>query len=198
MARPSKFDRDAAVGTVMQEIWSNGYEVSSVKALSEKLGITRSSFYNAFGSREKLFAAVLKRYAAQSPDKVLASVPDGARIGLVLTDAFRAVCHARASDTQHRGCMIVNTLNETHGSHQEVAALVGTHVSNSLKIFEALVARAQANGEIGTNVDVKATALTLQCALVGINTMSRVVHDEAQLWAAASAVLQGLGLFEER
>ena len=51
MARPSKFDRKEAVELAMNEIWRDGYEANSVKALSEKLGITRSSFYNAFSSR---------------------------------------------------------------------------------------------------------------------------------------------------
>ena len=42
MARPLKFDRGEAVETAMQEIWRSGYEASSVKAISEKLGVTRS------------------------------------------------------------------------------------------------------------------------------------------------------------
>ncbi|HHL20983.1 MAG TPA: TetR/AcrR family transcriptional regulator, partial [Aliiroseovarius sp.] len=69
MGRPSKFDREAAIDKVMQEVWRNGFERASVKALSERLGITRSSFYNAFDSREALFEKVLARYFAQSPDR---------------------------------------------------------------------------------------------------------------------------------
>ena len=59
MARPSKFDRQTAVELVMNDIWRSGFEANSVKAISEKLGITRSSFYNAFGSREALFLEAL-------------------------------------------------------------------------------------------------------------------------------------------
>ena len=48
MGRPAKFDRDKAIEIIMNEIWKKGYEACSVKALSEKLSITRPSFYHAF------------------------------------------------------------------------------------------------------------------------------------------------------
>ena len=59
MARPSKFDREDALDVVMNQIWQTGYRNNSVKSLAEVLGITRSSFYNAFGSQEQLFKEVL-------------------------------------------------------------------------------------------------------------------------------------------
>ena len=64
MGRPTSFNRDEAIETVMQEMWRNGYEANTVKALSERLGITRSSYYNAFGSREALFKLALEKYFA--------------------------------------------------------------------------------------------------------------------------------------
>lgn len=70
MGRPKAFDRDLAVEVVMNEMWERGYDACSVKAISEKLGITRSSFYNTFGSREKLFFEVIDVYLKESPDTV--------------------------------------------------------------------------------------------------------------------------------
>ena len=72
MARPSKFDRDEAIETAMEAFWRAGYQACSVRALSERLGITRSSFYNAFGSREALFREALARYGDQAPDQAFA------------------------------------------------------------------------------------------------------------------------------
>lgn len=49
--------------------WRDGYQANSVKALSERLGITRSSFYNAFESREAMFMEAFERYLERSPDR---------------------------------------------------------------------------------------------------------------------------------
>ncbi|KPH83146.1 TetR/AcrR family transcriptional regulator, partial [Bosea vaviloviae] len=67
--RPSQFDRDAALEAALMAFWRDGYQANSVKALSERLGITRSSFYNAFESREAMFMEALERYLERSPDR---------------------------------------------------------------------------------------------------------------------------------
>jgi hypothetical protein len=58
MARPAKFDRQQAVDIVMNEIWKNGFELSSVNALSNRLGITRPSFYNVQPGRPDIEPAM--------------------------------------------------------------------------------------------------------------------------------------------
>src|SRR3546814_19449373 len=70
--RPAEFDRDAALEVAMLAFWREGFKETSVKALSERLGITRSSFYNAFGSQEAMFLEALDRYLERSPDRAMA------------------------------------------------------------------------------------------------------------------------------
>ena len=77
MARRLEFDREKAVEIAMNQFWKNGFEASSVKSLSQAFGITRSSFYNAFGSHEALFEEALALYFEQSPDQALARAESG-------------------------------------------------------------------------------------------------------------------------
>jgi len=93
MPRPAKFDRQEALDVVMNEIWRSGYEACSAKAISEKLGITRSSFYNAFGSREALFKEALDAYIVSAPDRMLAMPREGESV----TARKRTRCSSRAS-----------------------------------------------------------------------------------------------------
>ena len=76
----------------------NGCGASSVKALSETLGITRSRFYNAFGNRVMLFVEAIGVYYNQSPYIVLNRATPDMPVNRLLTNLFRAACKARETD----------------------------------------------------------------------------------------------------
>ena len=196
MGRPSKFDRDQAVDSVMQEIWDKGYEASSAKALSEHLGITRSSFYNALGSREALFGEVLRRYTAQAPDRALFG-DDDRSVARLLTDTMREICRVRAADPAARGCLAVNCIAELVGVNPALGPLLEQAVAAKLDRLEELLRLAVARGEIEDRSDLRDKALALQNLLIGLNVMAKVVRSETELWAAARQTLAGLDLLAE-
>jgi len=197
MGRPAKFDRNAAVEQVMHEIWRNGFEACSVKNLSETLGITRSSFYNAFGSREALFLEALELYFTQSPDKALAEMDDSASVLKVLTGVFREVCRSRANEPEPRGCMVVNCVAELVGVDETLGPVLEKAILASLDRLEHLLVTAAQKGEIEDRGDLREKALALQNLLIGLNVMGKVVRNEADLWATAKQTLKGLGLYRE-
>ena len=198
MGRPAAFDRDAAIETAMQEIWRTGYEATSVKAMSEKLGITRSSYYNAFGSREDLFKEALGAYFAQSPDRVLYGALPAIPIRMFLTSTFRSICAARASDPEGRGCLAINCLCELKGGpHDDMGTIIANAVLKSLARLEELLQIAIANGELPKDAPIHAIALSLQTLMVGLNALSKAVRSEDELWQTAKVTLEGLGIFQE-
>lgn len=197
MSRPVQFDRQEAVRFVMNEIWRAGYEACSLKSISEKLGVTRSSLYNAFGSREALFKEALDAYLKDAPDKILADARKDESILGLLTRQFRNICRARAADPEARGCMAVNCVAELVGVDPELGPFLEKAMRAKLKLLEKLLRQAAANGEIEDDGNLKARALALQSLLVGVNLMAKVVRSEKELWAAAKAGLAGLGLLGE-
>ena len=197
MGRPAKFDRNAAVEQVMHEIWRNGFEACSVKNLSETLGITRSSFYNAFGSREALFLEALELYFTQSPDKVLAHMEKEDSVLKVLTDVLREVCRSRANEPEPRGCMVVNCVAELVGVDETLGPALEKAILASLDRLEHLLITAAKKGEIEDKGDLREKALALQNLLIGLNVMGKVVRNEADLWATAKQTLEGLELYGE-
>ena len=197
MGRPAEFDRDEAIHRVMEEVWRGGYEPASVKALSERLGITRSSFYNAFGSREDLFRAVLARYLAESPDRMLGTADARTRIRPLLTSLFRSICAIRAKDPEGRGCLAVNSVAELCPAHEALAAHLADALTKSVARIEQLLTWGIESGELPRTTDAHAKALAVKTLLVGINLMCKVVRDERDLWAAAELTLRGLDLYED-
>ncbi len=195
MGRPKAFDRDLAVEIVMNEMWEHGYETCSVKAISEKLGITRSSFYNSFGSREKLFFEVLDVYLENSPDTVLSDITTDNNVLHEMCQFFRLVCKTRADDPEARGCLAVNSIAALVGTDETIGPKIEKAIHSRIERFENILQLAVDNGEI-ESINLHAKALALQNLLIGLNMMAKVVHDENELWALTKQTLQGLGLFK--
>ena len=193
MGRPKAFDRDQAVETAMNEIWRQGYEASSVNALADKMGITRSSLYNAFGSREALFKEALARYVANAPDARLDDVKAGDSVTRAVVEAFAELCRVRAADAEARGCMAINCVTELVGVNDPLSELLGNAVKSGIKRFEKLLRQAIRQGELADGGKVKQRALALQNLIIGLNTLSKVVRDESELWSVAEHTLVGLG-----
>ena len=195
MGRVKTFNRDEAVIKVMYEIWEKGYEACSVKSLSESLGLTRSSFYNAFGSREELFLEVLEVYFAQSIDANLQYINANDDILLSICKVFKSVCDIRAEDSEHKGCLAVNSIIELVGTDEKVGPILADTVQKSVTRFEHLLELAASKGELEAN-NLRNKALALQNLLIGINVLCKVIHDNKTLWQSTKSTLLGLGVYK--
>ncbi len=197
MPRSTKFDRDKAIEIVMHKIWKDGFQSSSVKAISELLRITRSSFYNAFGDRETLFKEVFAHYSATTPLMNLMLVEQGETVKPVFTKTLRELCAIRANDSLHSGCLAMNGVAEIGGSDSELACFLQQQLALSNARAEELIRWALEGGELAADTNVEGLALAVTNLFVGLNIMSNVIKDEGQLWLAAKTTLQGLNLFAE-
>jgi AcrR family transcriptional regulator len=62
MARPREFDENEVLQAALRVFWEKGYEGASLSDLMEAMGLTKSSLYKAFGSKETLFWRVVELY----------------------------------------------------------------------------------------------------------------------------------------
>lgn len=181
----------------MNVIWKKGYGDCSIKALSESLGITRSSLYNAFESREQIFQEALDAYSLQSPDIAFEDADENTPILPLINKVFREVCKVRAADPEARGCLVINCLAEGGDTNQEVALMLENIMKRNLEQFEKLLRLAAKRGEIPQERNDRETALALQNLLIGVNMISKVVREESDLRAIVRRTLIGLGLYVE-
>lgn len=62
MARRREFDEDDVLDKALHVFWERGYDAASLTDLQDATGLTKSSLYKAFESKEGLFRRVVDRY----------------------------------------------------------------------------------------------------------------------------------------
>jgi AcrR family transcriptional regulator len=62
MARPRQFDAQTALSAAQDAFWAKGYNATSTRELTQAMGLTQPSLYNAFGDKRTLFLQALEDY----------------------------------------------------------------------------------------------------------------------------------------
>src|SRR5690606_686375 len=72
--RPREFDPEDALDRVLTVFGRDGFEGASMQALCEAAGVSKPSLYAAYGNKEALFLAALRRYAEREQDQRVAQL----------------------------------------------------------------------------------------------------------------------------
>ena len=158
--RPRGFDLDAAIEAGVAMFRAKGFEATSLDALTEAMGISRSSFYAAFGSKHGVLVAALERYS----DARIAALESIAGGPDPIPGMMRALPGA---DAGAHGCLMVNCIAELCPRDAKVAALSARH----LERIEAIFARALGRdgfGHDGFGTDAQDTVAPRARALIAL------------------------------
>src|ERR1700745_2731787 len=132
--RPAVFERVKALHAAMRRFWERGYEGTSFDDLIAAMGISASSFYNSFGSKEALYCEATRSYLEWAGQWFFAILNDP---GIDTRTAFARLFEATAEEftcgDHPLGCMI---------------ALAGTHCPPGLKNIRDMMAEHRAFSEI--------------------------------------------------
>jgi TetR/AcrR family transcriptional regulator, transcriptional repressor for nem operon len=178
--RPREFSAEAVVSSAKLVFWRRGYEGSTLSDLEASTGLSRSSLYQAYGSKEGLFDEALAEYIETFISPRLAPME---RAGSGLGDIqrfFRQLARLFRADptAAQRGCLWVNTLAEFSGRE----ALVNTRAGEfQQRLYKAFVnALSGASATTAANVPrVGSRARLLVAATFGIWLAVRLDPGEA-------------------
>lgn len=194
MARPKAFDETDALEAAMACFWERGYEATSVRDLTEHMGIAGPSLYNTFGDKRNLFRRALEQYCSRLTyeriDRIEAEVPPSGRLGAFLTE----VVDKSVGDKQRRGCFLINSAIEVAPHDPELGATISAHLDQVRRFFERSLEAAKADGTIATEVDCPKAADHLMAVLLGIRVLARTRPERDLLAGIVEAALKPLGL----
>ncbi|WP_053731495.1 TetR/AcrR family transcriptional regulator [Nocardia sp. NRRL S-836] len=191
MARTREFDTEAAVSRAMELFWSRGYEATSVRDLTQHLGIGQGSLYAAFGDKDGLYQAALEHYrstlAAEALDTLRSGADARSAIRTMLVERVRlAVADAG------RGCLAVNAACERLPSDAATRRTVRDMQDASRDALAEVLRIAVERGELTSEQDPDTLAAFLVTFLNGLLVSSKITPDARALEPLVEVALAAL------
>ena len=193
MPRPRAFDDRIVLARAMDTFWSRGFEATSVDDLCVSMGLSRSSLYQAFGSKADLLYAVLDHYADQSAENVRRRFPPSEPVVPALTRFLSDFIDDALEGSGRRGCLLGNCAAELAESDAEASRRVTAGLVRIQNVFEQVLDRAKRNQEIRTSASPRALARFLTASVQGLRLMAKANPDREALDDIARQIRAGLG-----
>jgi TetR/AcrR family transcriptional repressor of nem operon len=191
MGRPRKFDEETALDVATDCFWRFGFDGVSTRLLTERMGLTAASLYNAFGDKRSLYRRVLDRYAAQALAWCASSLEAGEPLDAI-QEFFDSLARTAIGDAHRRGCFVVNSGLETAPHDLEFRAVVVAVFDQLEVLFRAAIARGQRSGSISTTQSREDLARLLLAAMLGIRVVARTKPDAELLHGIARSAVEAL------
>lgn len=186
--RPRSFDRDAALDRAIRLFWRRGYEATSVRDLTEELGIGAPSLYGAFGDKRQLFLEALRVYDENYGgfiDRALTDEPTARRA------AARMFAEAPKLYTRRNlpaGCLIAN--GDASDTNREIAEHLRKLRDSKVAALAARIRADVSAGELPADTDAQALSRYTMTALRGIAQGARDGVPRTELDRVAEIALR--------
>ncbi|GAA4151094.1 TetR/AcrR family transcriptional regulator [Actinomadura keratinilytica] len=192
MGRTREFDVDAAVADAMDLFWRRGYAATSIQDLVAATGVGRGSLYAAFGSKDGLYEAALRRYAEESLGCMRQRLERAAPVRTVLRDLLLELVDETVADPERRGCLMTNTAVERLPGDPLAGRVVGRALDLLAELVEAALRRGRERGELPADADVTALADFVVTTVQGLRVQGKAGADRRRLVAVVDTALRAL------
>jgi len=152
--RPRKFEIDEAMNQAIQVFWARGYEHTSLENLLAAMKLSKSSFYQTFGSKLELYHRSIDRYVELAVGPTAAPLETG-------------------GEGPRHGCYIGLVSMEMGNRDSEAADRAAAGLRAVESRFSYCIAAAEAAGEIPHHGDRRKLARSLTSTFYGIQVMGR-------------------------
>jgi len=173
MARPREFDEATALDAAILCFWARGYEATSIRDLTQQMGITGASLYNAFGDKRSLYQRALDHYIERGSVERISRLEDHMAPRQAITAFFHEIIERSLGDPQRKGCLLVNAAIEVAPHDQGFQQIVADVLIQIEGFFYRCVVAGQRNGSISIAQPADDLARLLLGVLLGIRVLAR-------------------------
>ena len=177
--RPKEFETDSVLEKALELIWKRGYRATTTRDLEAALGLSQSSIYNAFGSKQDILEAVLDRYETLT-DRELVRPLEESPEGLAAIDRFFVALGHWVTHEGRRGCMLINMMAEDGGETNAVTTRTRAYRDRVRSALRNGLVRAAAVGET-QNASLDDRTDLLVGLVLGLNIAARGGVSESEL-----------------
>ena len=191
IGRPRQFDTDKALDKAMNQFWSGGYTATSLQHLLDCTKLSKSSLYQTFGNKEKLFVRCLEHYQ-QHIDDLLKDMLAVSTSGLAFIESLVEMVIDEADASRPRGCLLVNTANELASKEAEIAQAVKRGLDTIKLNLKSALQQARQEGDISDDKDLDQLSDYLVTGISGLRTMVKAGASKESLKNVADLLLKTL------
>lgn len=161
-----------ALDAAKEVFWRRGYDNASIENVVQATGFNRYAIYSAFGGKLELFLAALDAYCTEGRDQFLKSLEaaDAAPLDAIEEMQRWAVTEMAARGS---GCLICNIAMEVGRHDDTVAERVASYLEEISTATTAVLAMAQARGELNPALTPEAGAALLISLKLGLGVHAR-------------------------
>jgi AcrR family transcriptional regulator len=199
--RPPVFDRDAALKEAMKLFWERGYQGTSFDDLIAAMGISASSFYNSFGSKEALYCEATQFYLAMSGGWFFGILNDESTdTRTAFSRLFAATAEEFTRGDHPPGCMISLACTQTPPALENIREMMAEHRAFSEGAMADRIRKGIADGDVPDDTDVETLAAYYGAVGRGLAVQARDGASRKKLaeigrlamraWPAGKAVRQ--------
>ncbi|MGM0969634.1 MAG: TetR/AcrR family transcriptional regulator [Bacillota bacterium] len=173
MVRQREFDKEKALDEAMVLFWEKGYRATTLSDLTEKMGIQRPSLYSAFGDKEELFEAALRKYTKQHAAHIRTKLQNNLSVKKAFHALFADLVEEEYRDGPSKGCFCINTIVELAPHEEKFEILTREHQMYLSVIFEERIVQGIRSGELKRSLNAKALAQTLVVSFIGLTVLMK-------------------------
>jgi AcrR family transcriptional regulator len=171
--RPQNFDRAVALQQAMKLFWERGYEGASFDDLTAAMGISPSSFYNSFGSKERLYQEATEAYMAASGEWFTGELNANTDAKTAFHRLLTAAAREFTRDDLPTGCMISLACTQVPPALMCLRDKMVGHREAAQSAMAARIQRGIDEGDVPKDTDVEALAAFYSALSRGLAIQAR-------------------------
>ncbi|EMT51107.1 hypothetical protein I532_19362 [Brevibacillus borstelensis AK1] len=193
MARSKEFDTTLVLHKAMEVFGHYGYEGTSLQMLLDQLGIARQSLYDTYGTKRDLFIKAVKNYVNEKSSAVVTYLErTDLTVQQSISDIFHEIVAALQDEDRRKECFILHSAIDQVPHDPEIAALFEQDRTRLEEAFYQALIRAQKQGELRPDQDVRALARYLYHARYALTQVAKLTGDPAALKGFMEVTLTAL------
>ncbi len=183
--RPRKFDENDVLDRAMKVFWELGYEAADTETLSKRTRLSKPSLYNAFGPKEDLFLAALKRYQSTTSVQHVSSLLAAETPEEGLLNFFMSVATAVSGNNNPSGCLVACVAMPLAERMPKVAEYLNSPCDGGPNEVVKRLTEFQSQGALQDTFDIAAALELLQDLSIAMGVRARAGLNDDELKEAA-------------
>lgn len=175
--RPLAFDPEQALQAALQLFWAQGYEATSTTQLMNAMGISKSSLYQTFGSKQALYNLCLEQYGELTTDYMRTALSQADSPKQFILDLVAGTAAQAGAPELPGGCFIVNTACELGAQHAFTGALLLKRRDKAYNIILDAINAMQQQGELSPTKKSEALARQVFACICGMKVMDKMAFS---------------------